>query len=59
MESLEEFSTNQINNDSEKNENDGDDKKKSRKSIINSFEENLEKEKINDELEYEYLKRFI
>jgi hypothetical protein len=67
MESLEEFSMNKIiskcaeNTDiiNRNNIENIDNKKKNKKNIINSFEANSEKMEINDDLEIEYLKRFI
>jgi hypothetical protein len=73
MESLEEFSINKINSNSnlksaEKTDNlnlnnidynNNNNKKKNRKNLIDSFEANAKKMEINDDLEIEYLKKFI
>ena len=61
MESLEEFGATKVDNSQNGSNNDlvENAKKKNRKSIMDDFEKGSEKEKVNDELEYEYLKRFI
>lgn len=63
MESLEEFSNNKLSSHIDSNANNShneiEDKKKSRKNLIVSIEEQHEKNRITEEIEFEYLKKLI
>ncbi len=59
MESLEEFSNNKIHKIAEDKNFDTEEKKKIRKHLVESSEEEIEKKRIEEELEFEYLKKLI
>ena len=59
MESLEHFSNNKIDRESRDKSTEAEEKKRTRKQIIESIEEDGEKKRITEELEFEYLKKLI
>ena len=59
MESLEEFSINRIDLIGEKENSKDVLRKNNRKSILESFEIEDERNRITEEMEYEYLRKFI
>lgn len=59
MESLDQFSNRKIVNESSTKVNDIEEKKSTRKQIIDSIHEVEEKKRISEELEFEYLKKLI
>jgi hypothetical protein len=59
MESLEQFSNNKTNRETNEKINETEEKKTKRKQIIESIEEDGERKRITEELEFEYLKKLI